>query len=137
MCSFCSNSFVDHSKIERSERKTKQLRSFSHFSWIKSSSYNTLHLSFNPYPAGTESDMSLPAGSILFTDQLHILIIMISLKMTMDSSKNGSWVILSKKFSWLKGIQIRRCSEIKSHEEYPIKHTKMSVFEITIYIPIE
>ena len=62
-----------------------------------------MHL--NPYPAGTKSmqlafatriEPEQPAlfwpSSILLTDQLQLLIL-ISLKLIIDSSKNGRWII--------------------------------------------
>ena len=65
----------------------------------------------NPYPAGIKSDRPLPSvqsqtslhicavwpGSILLTDQLQVLILF-SLKMILESSKNGRWIISFKEF---------------------------------------
>ena len=48
------------------------------------------------------SMQSDPAGFILLVDQLHVLTL-ISLKMVMDSSKNGSWIIPFKKNQQVKG----------------------------------
>ena len=60
--------------------------------------------SFNPYPAGTESYQPLPpvqsqtslhiSGSLLLAKQLTVeVLILMSLKMKMNSSKNGRWII--------------------------------------------
>ena len=61
-------------------------------------------LSFNPYPAGNECASKEP-GQILLTDQFQILIF-ISLKMIMDSIKNGRWIIPLTKFSKLRLISV-------------------------------
>ena len=62
----------------------------------------------NPYPARTESDQFLPSISIepsqtarMLADQLQDLIL-ISLKMVIDSSRNGWWIVPLKKFSKLR-----------------------------------
>ena len=54
-------------------------------------------INLNPYPAGTESF----AISILLTDQLQVLIL-ISLKMTIDCPKSVRWINLFKKFSMVR-----------------------------------
>ena len=85
----------------------------------------TLNMLINPYPAGTESDQSLPLvsrsnlscthvqsqaglhtcavrkGSILMANHLQALVL-IFLKLIMESSKNGRWIISLQKFSRLR-----------------------------------
>ena len=56
----------------------------------------------NPYPAGTKRQLALchqyvQYELILLADQLQVLIL-ISLNMVMDISKNERWIILFKKF---------------------------------------
>ena len=60
----------------------------------------------NPYPAGSESDLPLPPSMqsdqslYCWLTKLHVLIL-ISLKMIMDSSKNRRWIIPSKNERWI------------------------------------
>ena len=86
--------------------------------WIFLKKFNLLiqqKEKFNNYPAGTESDWSLPVEKklaslhihavwpvcILLADQLQILIL-ISLKMIIESPKTCRWITQFKKFSRLR-----------------------------------